>query len=297
MFLTIFLLYILLEYLNIGVIWVNQKNIIKAVLRARYKKKIESFTAKINIDINKKNYIIKTASNQNELEQVLTLRHQVFLEELLHKKRIIEVDFDKFDLLCDHLMIINKSDESLIGTYRLNCSRFNKTFYSATEFNIDSILQLPGDKVELGRACVHPDYRNGMTIALLWKGLSEYMTVSGSRFFFGCSSIKNMDYRFIVNIYKALESSGNLIHLSNVKPIGKYRSKSLKKLVKSKNYSEPLEDRELMDELPPLLKSYIKAGAKVIGEPAIDKDFQCFDFLTLLDFQNADKKYKDKYSK
>jgi putative hemolysin len=276
---------------------VNQKNLIKAILRARYKKKIESFKAKINIEINKKNYIIKTASNQDELEQVLTLRHQVFLEELLHKKRLIEVDFDKFDILCDHLMIINKSDDSLIGTYRLNCSKFSNDFYSATEFNITAILELPGDKVELGRACVHPDYRNGMTIALLWKGLSEYMTVSESRFFFGCSSIKSLDYRHILNIYNALVNSGSLIHLPDVKPIGKFKSKSLKKLVKSQDPDYKEQEIDIMNQLPPLLKSYIKAGAKVIGQPALDKDFQCFDFLTLLDFQNADKKYKDKYTK
>jgi len=276
---------------------VNQKNVIKAILRARYKKKIESFKAKIQIDINKKNFIIKTASNQDELEQVLTLRHQVFLEELLHKKRIIEVDFDKFDLLCDHLMIINKNDNALIGTYRLNCSKFNKDFYSATEFNIDAILELPGDKVELGRACVHQDYRNGMTIALLWKGLSEYMTRSESRFFFGCSSIKSMDYMLILRIFQALAKSGNMVQLPDVKPIGKFKSKSLRKLIKSHNLEQEIEDPNLLDQLPPLLKSYIKAGAKVIGEPALDKDFQCFDFLTLLDFHNADQKYKDKYSK
>ncbi len=207
-------------------------NLLKAVLRARYKKKISTFKSKIDLEINKKNYIIKTANTPDELEQVLTLRHQVFLEELLQKKRFIEVDFDKFDLVCDHLMIINKTDDNLIGTYRLNCTKFSNCFYSATEFNIKSILELPGDKVELGRACVHPDYRNGMTIALLWKGLSDYMTASGSRFFFGCSSIKNLDHMEILKIYSTLETCGHLVHLPDVKPIGKFKSRSLKKLIK-----------------------------------------------------------------
>ena len=275
----------------------TNKNLLKAVLRARYKKKLSTFKSKIDLEINKKNYIIKTANTPEELEQVLTLRHQVFLEELLHKKRFIEVDFDKFDILCDHLMIINKTDESLIGTYRLNCSKFNDSFYSATEFNIKSIIDLPGDKVELGRACVHPEYRNGMTIALLWKGLSEYMTISESRFFFGCSSIKNLDYMEILNIYLTLEKSGHLVHLPGVKPIGKFRSRSLKKLIKAENKRPETDEKELLASLPPLLKSYIKAGAKVIGRPALDKDFQCFDFLTLLDFRNVNQKYRDKYKK
>ncbi len=275
----------------------TKKNLIKVILRARYKKKISSFKSKVDFEIDKKNYIIKTASTPEELEQVLTLRHQVFLEELLHKKRVIEVDFDKFDLLCDHLMIINKVDNNLIGTYRLNCSKFNNCFYSATEFNINTILQLPGDKVELGRACVHPEYRNGMTIALLWKGLSQYMNISGSRFFFGCSSIKNMNYMEILKIYQTLEVHGHLVHLPGVKPVGKFKSRSLKKLIKSNNSLPETNEKELMSALPPLLKSYIKAGAKIIGRPALDKDFRCFDFLTLLDFINVDQKYRDKYKK
>lgn len=275
----------------------NQKNIIKAIMRARYKKKIQSFSSKVNIEVMRKNYIIKTASSPEELESVLTLRHEVFLEELLNKKRLIEVDFDKFDLLCDHLMIINRSDNTLIGTYRLNCSKFNSNFYTATEFNIDSIIDLPGEKVELGRACVHSDYRNGMTIALLWKGLSEYMIISGSRYFFGCSSVKSMDVQYVLNIYNALVKSGDLVNLPGVRPIGKFRAKSLAKLIKTQKIDPNADHSELLDELPPLLKSYIKAGAKVVGEPALDKDFRCFDFLTLLDFEEANPKYKDKYAR
>lgn len=272
-------------------------NIFKAFLRARYQKKIRSFQPKITLEISKKNYVIKTASTPEELEQVLTLRHHVFLEELLHKKRVIEVDFDKFDLICDHLMIISKKDDALIGTYRLNCSKFNdNVFYSATEFNIDSIIKLDGDKVELGRACVHPEYRNGMTIALLWKGLSEYMSASECRYFFGCSSIKSTDIMEGFKLYNALLKTNNLVHMDGVKPIGKFKSKSFNKLVKVNFQSEDIEESELLNQLPPLLKTYIKVGAKIIGIPALDKDFQCFDFLTLLDFSHANKKYKDKYS-
>lgn len=274
-----------------------KKDLLKAILRARYKKKINSFEPKLRIEINKKNYIVKTATTPDELEQVLTLRHQVFLEELLHKQRVIEVDFDKFDLICDHLMIINKRDNSLIGTYRLNCSLYSDSFYSATEFNIKSILELPGDKLELGRACVHPDFRNGMTIALLWKGLTEYMQKSECRYFFGCSSVKSLDYMKILKIYNSLIASGHLIDLPKVQPIGKFKSKSLKKLIKSQRNLEQLDSSEMLNELPPLLKSYLKVGAKIVGRPALDKDFQCFDFLTLLDFNNANKKYRDKYNK
>ena len=101
----------------------------------------------------------------------------------------------------------------------------------------------------------------------------------------------------ILKIYNSLIASGHLIDLPKVQPIGKFKSKSLKKLIKSQRNLEQLDSSEMLNELPPLLKSYLKVGAKIVGRPALDKDFQCFDFLTLLDFNNANKKYRDKYNK
>lgn len=152
--------------------------------------RMKNFFAHIPIYIEKKNYIVKTADSPEELKEALRLRHDVFLEEMLKRKKRSGLDKDKFDKHCDHLIIIDKRNSKVIGTYRLQSSLHTKKWYTATEFHMRQIKKLPGNKLELGRACVHPDYRNGITIALLWDGISAYITASESSYLFGCSASK-----------------------------------------------------------------------------------------------------------
>lgn len=258
-------------------------------------KQIKKFKSKISFCIENKNYLVKTAQSPEELLNVLKLRYEVFYKELLHKKNIIEMDFDRFDLLCDHLCIIDKRTEQLIGTYRLNASKFNKKFYSATEFSMQKIINLPGHKLELGRACVHQDYRNGITIMLLWKGVIEYLKLSESDYLFGCSSIKSNNLQEIGLIYNYLKEHHHAPITMNVKPKGKFRKHSGKILKHSIQTIMAEESHPAIDKIPALLHSYLKAGAYICGQPAWDKDFQCVDFLTLLSVEQINHSFKKKY--
>jgi len=244
--------------------------------------RLKNFRANLPILIERSNHIIKTADSTEELNAVLRLRHLVFLEELLHRKKKSGKDKDRFDKTCDHLMIIDKRTGELIGTYRLQSSLHTKKFYSATEFRMKSIQKLPGNKLELGRACVHPDHRTGLTIALLWEGIRAYVTASQTDYLFGCSSIKTMNKEEIREIYHYLSSQGHMLDLHKLRPRTKFRVPGFKRHLRrnpSHKLSLELNHREL---IPSLLFSYLKAGAKVCGAPALDKSFKCIDFLTLL---------------
>ncbi|MEF3694668.1 MAG: GNAT family N-acyltransferase [Candidatus Cloacimonadota bacterium] len=244
--------------------------------------RLKNFRANLPILIERTGHIIKTADSTEELEAVLRLRHLVFLEELLHRKKKNGKDKDKFDKTCDHLMIIEKATGLLIGTYRLQSSLHTKKFYSATEFRMKSIQKLPGNKLELGRACVHPSHRTGLTIALLWEGIRAYVTASQTDYLFGCSSIKTMNKEEIREIYHYLSSQGHMLDLHKLRPRTKFRVPGFKRQLRrnpSHKLSLELNHREL---IPSLLFSYLKAGAKVCGAPALDKSFKCIDFLTLL---------------
>jgi putative hemolysin len=81
---------------------------------------------------------------------------------------------DEFDLRCDHLIIQDAASREVIGTYRVNASTYSRNFYSNKEFHLDNFLRSPGCKLELGRACIHKDYRNGRVLSLLWKGIVMY---------------------------------------------------------------------------------------------------------------------------
>jgi Putative hemolysin len=258
--------------------------------------KLRYFKPKVLLFIETKKFIIKTAENGYELEKALNLRYEVFYEELLNKKAFLNVDVDRFDPVCDHLIIIDKKSERVIGTYRIISSTYSRRFYSETEFFIHNLKSVPGNKLELGRACVHRDYRNGVTIALLWKGISEYMKKVDAKYLFGCSSVSTTNLVEISLMYKYLKELYYSSEGFRVYPKNKY-------VLDQINHYADTFDRlniktETVEELvPPLLKSYLKAGARVCGEPALDKKFKCADFLTVLDVELLNgffEKYKAK---
>ncbi len=259
------------------------------------KSRKKHFTAHIPLFIDKKNFIIKTANTTDELHSALKLRHDVFLEELLHKTKKSGMDRDRFDHRCDHLMIIDKRNDTLIGTYRLQSSLHTKKWYTATEFHMKNIKKLPGNKLELGRACVHPSYRNGITIALLWEGIHAYMIASQTKYMFGCSSIKTMDREEIRDIYYFLKQAGHISLDHKVRPRSKFNVPGLSRQVKKHpNATTELDPARFKDKIPSLLNSYLKVGAKVCGAPALDRSFKCIDFLTLLDVEDISKHYTRK---
>ncbi|MDD3103128.1 MAG: GNAT family N-acetyltransferase [Candidatus Cloacimonetes bacterium] len=260
----------------------NPKTNIAAIINILGKSRMKNFSAHIPIRIEKKNFIVKTADSREELYTALKLRHDIFLDELLKKRRRSGLDKDRFDKLCDHLIIIDKRTNKMIGTYRLQSSLFTKKWYTAKEFHMKHIKKLPGTKLELGRACVHPDFRNGVTIALLWEGITAYIEASDTNYLFGCSSIKTMNKEEIREIYHYLSSQGHMLDLHKLRPRTKFRVPGFKRQLRrnpSHKLSLELNHREL---IPSLLFSYLKAGAKVCGAPALDKSFKCIDFLTLL---------------
>jgi len=266
----------------------------KALTRSRLK----HYTPKIPIFLDKKNFIIKTADNARELYDALRLRHEVFIEELLHKKKKSGMDIDHFDRRCDHLLIIDKKNNKLIGTYRLQSSLHSKKWYTATEFHMRHIRKLPGNKLELGRACVHPEYRNGVTISLLWEGIHAYMLASDTQYLFGCSSIKTINKEEIKLLYYYLQQQNHLTNDHKVRPKGRFNVHGLHRHLKKHPQLKPrLEHTEIRNMIPSLLQSYLKAGAKVCGRPALDKSFRCIDFLTLLDVADIRKQYSRKMQK
>lgn len=137
------------------------------IIKKAYRWKFRQFRPQVSLFIQKRGFIIKTVENTIELEKALNLRYDVFYKETPNKNHFITIDADKFDLKCDHLIIIDKELNSVIETYRLISSSYSDNFYSETEFYMDKVKDAPGIKLELGRACVDRRYRNGLAIALL----------------------------------------------------------------------------------------------------------------------------------
>jgi putative hemolysin len=246
-------------------------------------KRVHKFKAKINLNIEVGSYVIKTAETQKELVESFRLRHEVFNQEF----RGIEgngLDFDKFDYYFDHLIIVHKESKKIIGTYRVNCSKFSKESYTALEFDLQKLFsENEGPFLELGRACIHKDYRKGSIISLLWRGIAEYMNLSEAKILFGCSSLKINNAREAALVHKYLMAQGLVTDKYHCQPTKKFTMPDLANWFGyfGKGLSEKqIEEAESL--MPSLLKSYMKLGAMVACEPAFDEEFDCIDLLTVL---------------
>ena len=260
-----------------------------------HRHKVRDFKPNITFEFERGDYLVKTAQNGDELEACLRLRFDVFHREFMEVEQEHGVDIDKLDFICDHLMIIDRRSEAkVIGTYRLNCTKFTSEYYSAGEFNLGSLLDGEGVKLELGRACIEKDFRNGVVITLLWRAIAQYLIATESTILFGCASVKTIDLIETASVYKYLEKRGHIDLSKGVYPTKKFLFPQLSETIKNLVLTED-QEKKIETEIPALFKSYLRMNAKVLGEPALDKDFSCVDFLTVLKVSDLNPLFMKKY--
>ncbi len=227
--------------------------------------------------------VLQHAHTPAEIAEAQRLRYKVFAEEMGARVpgREFGTDSDEFDLYCDHLLVRDTSTNRVIGTYRIlsgAMARCTGGFYSDREFDLARLNHLRDEMAEIGRSCVHPAYRNGVTIALLWSGIAQYMQTHGYRYLIGCASIGIADGGHVAAaIYNTLEKT-------SLSP-AEYRVFPRCEL--------PLEAPDSAAEavLPSLIKGYVRVGAYICGAPAWDPDFNTADLLMLLPMSRVNPRY------
>ncbi len=238
------------------------------------------FTPGLRMRLEVGDHVIKTADSVEEVKQALRLRYEVYYGEYLGRTDPDTIDLDRFDPICDHVLVIEKSTGNVVGTYRL-ISSSDRDYYSCQEFDISSILCLEGKKLEIGRACIARASRDGTVFMMLWKGISEYMQRAGTRYAFGCTSMPaGRDYRRVTALFRYLRHK----HYSS----GERRVFPVNPLPACVTSIADAPGNEIINQatisrLLPLLCVYLHAGAVVCGEPSYEEVFRTHDFFTLLD--------------
>lgn len=258
--------------------------------------RIHKFKPKIEMSIEIGPYVLKTVSSLDEMKAALGLRYDVFHGELLASKRPGGIDVDDYDFLCDHVILFHKKTLQLIATFRLNCSLFTNEFSSAREFDLSRLLRTPGTKLEIGRLCIHKDFRDGFTTSLLWRGIAEYMTATGSQILFGCASIKTRNPREAALLYRHFAEDGRMSPDFFAPPTKEYTMPELGLWLRG--FGGPLteaEKAEVKDLIPSLCRASLKVGAMIGGEPAWDSNFKCIDFLTLVHREDLNRSLWKRY--
>lgn len=252
------------------------------------------FQRKVAVDFTVRNFRVKTIENSAEMRQVLALRHKVFHLEFSRKRLSLTTDKDQYDLKADHLAIFDLATSRLAGVYRLMSSRRISRFYSQSEFQLGSFLEIPGAKLELSRACIDKDYRNGVIISLLWKGLAEYAKADKTHWLFGLSSVSTTNLDDIIAIHRHFAEKSIVDNQFQIRPQPHFKIKNFDDLY----LQSPAPKIGLApDTLPSLFKTYIKAGARVCSQPVIDRDFACADWLTVLDLSQLSGAFDRRFMK
>lgn len=256
----------------------------------------------VSINFENKYYQVKTITSADELAQVLRLRFEVFFQEFSTRKirfQLFPYDVDMHDFICDHLVVKDKETGKIVACYRLLSSTQQHRidhYYSEGEFQMEEFLKLPGKKLELGRACVHKDYRSGAVIALLWKGLCEYAKKSGTRYMFGCSSINRKDFEKLPLIMKHLMDKNSFIEGYEIGIQKKYALETHPQVQVDLTPATPVEGVNPGKAVPSLMNMYLLAGAKMSKKLAYDGEMDCLDILTVLDFTELPPSFERRFA-
>lgn len=225
--------------------------------------------------------LAEVTTSRRDILAAQRLRYRVFTEEYGARfDGIAGIDHDRFDKYCRHLVVKDVLSGQVVGYTRiLTDERARKAggWYSAGEFDLDMVDGLDGRVLEIGRTCVHPDYRNGATIGVLWSKLAEILLAENFTYLFGCASIP-------------LGEAGAAAMLAN---LATREEQDERFRVQPRMLLPTLPaDADAPAKLPPLLRTYLAMGAKVCGAPCWDPDFNCADVFVLIDVNAIPARYK-----
>jgi putative hemolysin len=231
---------------------------------------------------------VSLAQTMDDLLECQRMRYLVFnceLGEGLTDSEHSGLDRDRFDVICDHLMVHEVRSGKLVGTYRMQTgyrAKGNLGYYSEQLFDFAPFEPIRGYMLELGRACVHQNYRNSGALLMLWRGIAMYAALCNARYLVGCSSITSQDESEGMELYHELREKYLVEPPFRTTPHLAHRCRE--------------NQRTSKKIVPPrLFRAYLDISARVCGPPAIDRDFKTIDFLTMVDLQAIPERVKARF--
>ena len=263
----------------------------------------EETASRIHADVGQ--YRLRLAENAKDHKAACRLRFKVFNIELgegLESSYYTGLDVDRFDTVCEHLLVEDKASGRVVGTYRMQSGETaarHLGYYSEQEFCLAPYEPLRAGILELGRASIDREHRTPEVLMLLWRGIAQYATDMGLRYLLGCSSLNSNDPAEGWRMYGQL---------------AQFRVPSEFETAPTTAYACPPELQDLsaqpfacqtngsnvgnavkpdgssatpntQGKVPKLLKTYLTIGARIAAPPAWDREFRTIDFLTLLDLK------------
>ena len=254
--------------------------------------------ARIHADVGR--YRLRLAETAEDREAACRLRFKVFNIELgegLESSYETGIDTDRFDPVCEHLLVEDKTTRRVVGTYRMQSGTTaarHLGYYSEQEFSLAPYEPLRPEILELGRASIDREHRTPEVLMLLWRGIAQYATDMGLRYLLGCSSLNSNDPAEGWQMYRQLENF-RVPREFETAPTAAYACPQEQQSADAQpspcqpDGSQPEHSTPALApspvKVPKLLKTYLAIGARIAAPPAWDREFHTIDFLTLLDLK------------
>ncbi|SOB93110.1 GNAT family N-acetyltransferase [Rhodobacter maris] len=248
-------------------------------------------------------YETRIARDAQDIRASQRLRYQVFVEELGGSGPLVDhenrLEVDEFDPLYDHLVLLDPSKEEgdlerVVGAYRLlRSDRAEEIgrYYCDAEYDLTALRASGRRLLELGRSCVHPDHRGGAAMLMLWNALADYVIAHEIEILFGVASFHGTDVA-------ALKEPLSWLHHHHLAP------EALRPRARAEHFQRMdlvpearLDRRAAMEQMPNLIKAYLRLGG-FVGEGAyVDHPFNTTDVLLLMDTQAMSEKHREFYTR
>lgn len=251
------------------------------------------------MDIDTTPFKLTLADREDDLMAAARLRYEVFVDELGGDGPLVDhearMERDAFDPDFDHLVLIDQRRDRaqldhVVGVYRLLPGGRSARFYSEDEYDLRLLKDSGRRLLELGRSCVHRDYRSGLALHLLWQGLGHYVLDRKVELLFGVASLHGTDIT-------SLAPSLALLHHKHLAPT-ELRVRAQSKVFQPMDLM-PLDQIDRVaaaKNLPALIKSYLKLGG-FVGEGAfIDHAFNTTDVCLVIDVDKMPAAARARYS-
>lgn len=231
------------------------------------------------------NLQLRMAATEADLRMAQRLRYDVFVQELGGDGTMVDhaagLEQDRFDGFCDHLLLFDparRAGDQLVGVYRvMNAVQAQAAggFYTAGEYDLAPILETGRPVLELGRTCVHADYRDGTALRHLWRGLAAHVARSGAEVLFGTASFHGTDLAALAQPLALLEAR----HAAALRPVARGATAApLTQIAPA-----ALDRKAALRAMPALIKSYLRLGGGVGQGAYVDHAFNTTDVCMVLD--------------
>jgi len=221
-------------------------------------------------------YRVRLAADGDDVRQAQALRHEAFIAGTGAAQREDTLDADRFDAICDHLLIEDTDTEDLVCCFRLlpleSGAEIDGT-YSAQFYDLEALRAFPGRLVEMGRFCVHPAHRNGDVLRIAWSALTRYVDARDIELLIGCSSFQGVDAETYSDSFALLREK----HLAPPRWLPRPKAAELFDFARSLRAPDPMQAMRLM---PPLLRGYLSMGGWVSDHAVIDRDMNTLHVFT-----------------